>query len=137
MSASDRLAYVAQWEVVPEFGRGRSQSWPRRMQGKTAREEQQPLPTLSQPQLHSPRPIRLPPPQTLSSLHHLTAHTTNPSYLHFQVTPAPSYHSVAPPLATPIPLPSPARALRAPPRPGTAQWVNCDIRNFDFSVLGQ
>ncbi|BEJ12634.1 hypothetical protein CspHIS471_0210940 [Cutaneotrichosporon sp. HIS471] len=58
-------------------------------------------------------------------------------YLHFQVTPAAAYHTESPPLTTPIPLPAPARALRAPPRPGTAQWVNCDIRNFDFSVLGQ
>jgi hypothetical protein len=63
--------------------------------------------------------------------------TADSRYLHFQVTPAPAYHTEAPPLATPIPLPAPARALRAPPRPGTAQWVNCDIRNFDFSVLGQ
>lgn len=58
-------------------------------------------------------------------------------YLHFQVTPAAAYHESTPPLATPMPLPSSARVLRAPPKPGTAQWVNCDIRNFDFSVLGQ
>ncbi|TXT15648.1 hypothetical protein VHUM_00151 [Vanrija humicola] len=58
-------------------------------------------------------------------------------YLHFQVAPAAQRDSVPPPEPVPIPLPLSARRLGPGDDERTAQWINCDIRNFDFSVLGQ
>ncbi|EKD02411.1 mRNA methyltransferase [Trichosporon asahii var. asahii CBS 8904] len=55
-------------------------------------------------------------------------------YLHFQVAPAEQRHSV--PAPGPVPLPVPEK-LAGKVTKGPAQWVNCDIRSFDFSVLGQ
>ncbi|EJT52105.1 mRNA methyltransferase [Trichosporon asahii var. asahii CBS 2479] len=54
-------------------------------------------------------------------------------YLHFQVAPAEQRHSV--PAPGPVPLPVPEK-LAGKVTKGPAQWVNCDIRSFDFSVLG-
>lgn len=58
-------------------------------------------------------------------------------YLHFQVVPCAEPDSVDPPGSAPLPLPASARALRPADKVSPAQWINCDIRSFDFSVLGQ
>ena len=61
--------------------------------------------------------------------------------MHFQVTPA---------VKAPANIPSdvvinermarrlcPEPPLRSEMKEGVAQWINCDIRSFDYSVLGQ
>ncbi|KAL7423429.1 methyltransferase [Cryptotrichosporon argae] len=71
-------------------------------------------------------------------------------YLHFQVVPAATRHverpkdwpARLPPSARRRLLPEPTGEAAGPAEPGAlvaakAQWVNCDIRTFDFSVLGQ
>lgn len=60
-----------------------------------------------------------------------------PRYLHFQVSPCMQKDSVAPPTPAPLPLPASATALKQVAKQSPAQWINCDIRSFDFSVLGQ
>ena len=75
-------------------------------------------------------------------------------YLHFQVVPTTESHPIAPPIDPPLP-PLITRKLFSPltsaqtsksdsshGRSSTrssqaAQWINCDIRSFDYSVLGQ
>lgn len=64
-------------------------------------------------------------------IHHMLADSR---YLHFQVAPSEQRHSV--PAPGPVPLPVPEK-LAGKVTKGPAQWVNCDIRSFDFSVLGQ
>jgi mRNA (2'-O-methyladenosine-N6-)-methyltransferase len=46
-------------------------------------------------------------------------------------------HTFAPPMRAPLPLPASAAELKPAVQPSPAQWINCDIRSFDFSVLGQ
>ena len=65
-------------------------------------------------------------------------------YMHFQVAPSSTTQPHALPEGYPAPLPNPvlSRLWAEPPDAasrtvGVAQWVNCDIRTFDYSVLGQ
>jgi mRNA (2'-O-methyladenosine-N6-)-methyltransferase len=69
----------------------------------------------------------------------------SPRYLHFQVSPSTSKHFEYPPEGSPPPL-APAISSRllgddhsngAAEAAQIAQWVNCDVRSFDYSVLGQ
>jgi mRNA (2'-O-methyladenosine-N6-)-methyltransferase len=68
-----------------------------------------------------------------------------PRYLHFQVSPSTSQHFEYPPEGSSPPLP-PAITSRllgddhsneGAKAAQVAQWVNCDVRSFDYSVLGQ
>jgi len=62
-------------------------------------------------------------------------------YLHFALVPTTARRIERPPLDFPPILPKliKARLLgeTEESRPRVAQWVNCDIRTFDYSVLGQ
>ncbi|WVQ68236.1 uncharacterized protein L199_006443 [Kwoniella botswanensis] len=62
-------------------------------------------------------------------------------YMHFQVVPSTSSIPKTPPVIPPLPKNVKKRLLGekidrydSPPVP---QWVNCDIRTFDYSLLGQ
>ncbi|WVR07473.1 hypothetical protein IAU60_004515 [Kwoniella sp. DSM 27419] len=68
-------------------------------------------------------------------------------YMHFQVVPSNRPYSLAPPIGYPPPLPKNViKRLVGDEKRGpmseqdptqVPQWVNCDIRSFDYSVLGQ
>jgi hypothetical protein len=69
-------------------------------------------------------------------------------YLHFQVVPTVSPYSTPPPEGYPPALPTVVtRRLLSMPEDKSplgsermrkvAQWINCDLRHFDYSQLGQ
>lgn len=65
------------------------------------------------------------------------------SYMHFQVASS-ANRLPHPPRSDPVVLPDSvlSKLLSEPPEEvveakSVAQWVNCDIRSFDYSVLGQ
>ncbi|EIW67329.1 mRNA methyltransferase [Tremella mesenterica] len=60
-------------------------------------------------------------------------------YLHFQVVPTTSSHPIHPPDQPPLPKIIRERLLPNIEVKGVseAQWIHCDIRSFDYSLLGQ
>jgi mRNA (2'-O-methyladenosine-N6-)-methyltransferase len=63
-------------------------------------------------------------------------------YLHFHVQAAKEYHSVQPPSAGVPVLRGEGRMQVGGPdveafSGKSKQWINCDLRSFDYSVLGQ
>lgn len=70
----------------------------------------------------------------------LTTVLTCDRYLHFQVSPTMVSHVERPLGQVRVPKVLADRLVPSPDGyepPRVAQWVNCDIRSFDYSVLGQ